>query len=299
MCVPPLARVVLRRDHDVLAHRVQPAPAQRTRIRRGLLTVRAAHGPPIGHVCSVRNVSRRQRTRDERLADQERAQLVRLAAGAEARRRGQERERGDGSAEHGAERGETGCVRDGRRREEHGSDEIREARRPRVLQRAFAEQGLHELEVGEGRQAEAPAERQPDDQLGPEQAEQPPPAGRDREHGQDADRRLVEPGSARVDHVEVAIWVGRPLHFPKYYELARVEVSPNAPWVRQTWTEYCFQMGREGVVMATFREDQMRTGWSRTRWLLVIGVLVAIAVAVVLLLVYSGGGGSGGGGGGY
>jgi hypothetical protein len=56
-------------------------------------------------------------------------------------------------------------------------------------------------------------------------------------------------------------------------------------------------MGQEGVVMATFREDQMRTGWSRTRWLLVIGVLVAIAVAVVLVLVYSGGGSSGGGGG--
>ena len=51
--------------------------------------------------------------------------------------------------------------------------------------------------------------------------------------------------------------------------------------------------------MATFREDQMRTGWSRTRWLLVIGVLMAIAVAVVLVLVYSGGGSSGGGGGGY
>ncbi len=51
--------------------------------------------------------------------------------------------------------------------------------------------------------------------------------------------------------------------------------------------------------MATFREDQMRTGWSRTRWLLVIGVLVAIAVAVVLVVVYSGGGSSGGGGGGY
>ena len=111
----------------------------------------------------------------------------------------------------------------------------------------FAEPGLHELEVGEARQAEAPAERQPDDQLGPEQAEQPPPAGRDREHGQDADRRLVEPGSARVDHVEIAIWVGSPLHFPKYCELARAEVSPNVPWVRQTWTEYCFQMGREGV----------------------------------------------------
>ncbi|HEX9381360.1 MAG TPA: hypothetical protein VF891_07655 [Gaiellaceae bacterium] len=52
--------------------------------------------------------------------------------------------------------------------------------------------------------------------------------------------------------------------------------------------------------MATFREEQTRTGlrsWSRTRWLVLTGVLVAIVVAVVLILVYSGGGGSGGGGG--
>lgn len=49
--------------------------------------------------------------------------------------------------------------------------------------------------------------------------------------------------------------------------------------------------------MATFREDQMRTGWSRTRWLVIAGVALAIIVAVVLVLVYSGGGGSSGGGG--
>jgi predicted cobalt transporter CbtA len=48
--------------------------------------------------------------------------------------------------------------------------------------------------------------------------------------------------------------------------------------------------------MATFRDEQVRTGWSRTRWLVVAGIVVAIAVAVVLVLVYSGGGGSGGGG---
>ena len=49
--------------------------------------------------------------------------------------------------------------------------------------------------------------------------------------------------------------------------------------------------------MATFREEQTRTGRSRMRWLVVTGILVAIAVAVVLIVVYSGGGGSGGGGG--
>lgn len=38
-------------------------------------------------------------------------------------------------------------------------------------------------------------------------------------------------------------------------------------------------------------------GWSRGRWLLIAGVVVAIAV-IVLLVLYAGGG-SGGGGGGY
>jgi hypothetical protein len=54
--------------------------------------------------------------------------------------------------------------------------------------------------------------------------------------------------------------------------------------------------GKEWLV-ATFQEEQTRTGWTRTRWLVVLGVLIAIAVAVVLIVVYSGGGGGGGGGG--
>jgi hypothetical protein len=55
--------------------------------------------------------------------------------------------------------------------------------------------------------------------------------------------------------------------------------------------------GKEGGgLVATFREEQTRTGWSRTRWLLLVGVLAAIVVAVVLVVVYAGGGGSGGGG---
>jgi hypothetical protein len=47
--------------------------------------------------------------------------------------------------------------------------------------------------------------------------------------------------------------------------------------------------------MATVREEQAGTGWSRTRWLVVLGVVAAVVIAVVLVLVYSGGGGSGGG----
>jgi hypothetical protein len=53
--------------------------------------------------------------------------------------------------------------------------------------------------------------------------------------------------------------------------------------------------GKDGL-MSTYREEQ-RSGWSRTRWLILLGVLIAIAVAVVLIVVYSGGGGSSGGGG--
>jgi uncharacterized membrane protein len=52
--------------------------------------------------------------------------------------------------------------------------------------------------------------------------------------------------------------------------------------------------------MATFREEQAqpRRGWSRTRWIVLGAIAVAIIVAIVLLIVYSGGGSSGGGGGG-
>jgi hypothetical protein len=49
--------------------------------------------------------------------------------------------------------------------------------------------------------------------------------------------------------------------------------------------------------MATFRDQEMRTGWSRTRWLVVLGVVIAIVAAVILIVVFAGGGGSGGGAG--
>ena len=52
--------------------------------------------------------------------------------------------------------------------------------------------------------------------------------------------------------------------------------------------------------MATFQEQQTRTGgsrsWSRGRWLVVGGIVAAIAIAIILLLVYTGGGSGGGSG---
>jgi hypothetical protein len=48
--------------------------------------------------------------------------------------------------------------------------------------------------------------------------------------------------------------------------------------------------------MSTYPEHR-RAGGSRTRWLVLGAVLVAIAVVVVLVVVYSGGGGGGSGGG--
>jgi len=49
--------------------------------------------------------------------------------------------------------------------------------------------------------------------------------------------------------------------------------------------------------MSTYPEQRRRTGWSRTRWLVLGAVLVAIAVEIVHVVVYSGGRRSGGGGG--
>ncbi len=51
------------------------------------------------------------------------------------------------------------------------------------------------------------------------------------------------------------------------------------------------------------RQTQRRgpSGWSRTRWLVIAGILVAAVVVVVLVFAGGGGmgGGSGGGGGGW
>jgi len=52
--------------------------------------------------------------------------------------------------------------------------------------------------------------------------------------------------------------------------------------------------------MSTYPEQHGRAGWSRTRWIVLGAVLVAIVAVIVLVLAYSGGGGGGGaGGGGY
>jgi hypothetical protein len=49
--------------------------------------------------------------------------------------------------------------------------------------------------------------------------------------------------------------------------------------------------------MATFRDQDMHTGWSRARWLVIAGVVLAVVAAVILIVVFAGGGGSGGGAG--
>jgi len=54
------------------------------------------------------------------------------------------------------------------------------------------------------------------------------------------------------------------------------------------------------VFVTTLHEQQAQRGfrsWSRLRWMLVVGVVLAAIVIAVLLIVYTGsGGGSGGGG---
>ena len=49
--------------------------------------------------------------------------------------------------------------------------------------------------------------------------------------------------------------------------------------------------------MATPHERQMERGgigsWSRTRWLVILGVVAAVVVGVVLIAMFAGGGGGG------
>ena len=57
-------------------------------------------------------------------------------------------------------------------------------------------------------QAVAAPEAEPDRELEREEREQPPPAGGEREEGDEADDGLVRARAAGVDHVEVAVRVG-------------------------------------------------------------------------------------------
>ena len=49
--------------------------------------------------------------------------------------------------------------------------------------------------------------------------------------------------------------------------------------------------------MATLPERQMErrgmSSWSRTRWLVILGVVAAVIVGIVLLAMFAGGGGGG------
>jgi len=51
--------------------------------------------------------------------------------------------------------------------------------------------------------------------------------------------------------------------------------------------------------VTTLHEQHAQRGlrsWSRTRWLVLGAIALAVIAVVVLLIIYSGGGGSGGGG---
>jgi len=148
------------------------------------------------------------------------SQLVRLASGAETCRGREEREPGDRQPEQRADDLEADDVRDRRRRQEGHADSVRESRRSRILERAFADEGLYELEVRQAREAIATAERKTDGELRSEQREQPPPAEEHREPGKQADHELIEPRRAGINHVEIAVRIRESLrlslHFVKY-----------------------------------------------------------------------------------
>ena len=130
---------------------------------------------------------------------------------------------GDEAAETGAQAVPAGEEGETCRAQEDRADEVREPRRPGVLERALAEARLDELEVGETLQAPAAAEREPDDQLDREQREEPPRPDRDGDERQDADHRLVEARCARVDDRSLAIRVGGSHHASRLAEAAQFE----------------------------------------------------------------------------
>jgi hypothetical protein len=150
-------------------------------------------------------------------AAQPRPEAIRLAASADPGQCGYEGEAGDEQAERRAEDVRSEGVREGCASEHADSHHVGEARRPRIFHGSFAEARLHELEVSEAREAETPAEGEPDRQLRRQKPEDEPPARENGGEREDADGRLVEAWRARVDDVEVTVRVGGPrsLHFLK------------------------------------------------------------------------------------
>ena len=97
------------------------------------------------------------------------AELVRLAAGAEAGGGGEERQRRNEKAERCSEPRDACGIRCGGGREHDEPDDIRRPRRARVLERALAEARLQHLEVEDAREADAAADRQSKSKLQREQ----------------------------------------------------------------------------------------------------------------------------------
>jgi hypothetical protein len=71
--------------------------------------------------------------------------------------------------------------------------------------------------------------------------------------------------------------------------------KPAAPIVRTA----SHNPEKGGGLVSTLHERE-RSGlgsWGRTRWFVVLGIVVAVIVGIVLIVMLTGGGGSGGGGG--
>ena len=107
------------------------------------------------------------------------AEPVDLAAGAEAGDGGEQRQEGHQPAERHANASPADRVRHRGGGQDAEPDQVREARRPGVLDRSLTDPRLDPLEVREARQAVAPPEAEADRQLGGQQGEDHPPAGQD------------------------------------------------------------------------------------------------------------------------
>jgi len=174
------ARVVLRRRSRGARSSRASLATQRTRIRRGLLTVPRPRRPTSRQRAAY-ELSRRRGGADTRRtpAEHERAQLVRLDPVQKPSPR-QGREGGDDSASTApsvakpAAYATVADVRNTARRDSR-------SRRPRSSSGPSPNRGCMSSNVGEARKAEAPPSVHPTTKLGPEAGRQPPPAGRDRD----------------------------------------------------------------------------------------------------------------------
>ena len=105
---------------------------------------------------------------------------------------------------------EAGKVEQCGAREKRRPKEVGESWRSRVLNLAFSQAWLNDLEIEQARKAPPPAQEEPKDQLQAHHARDPPPATDQRSQAGKRDDGLIDPRGTGIDDITIPVRVSRP-----------------------------------------------------------------------------------------